>query len=101
MHTGHWMLSARGAFDAVTTSLLSQALEAACQAGGRYIVVNCSEINFADVAFLRALLCHSHGARVVVAAPSPVVCRLLEATDTTHLLQATGGPGEAHGERTH
>ncbi|MGQ4353067.1 STAS domain-containing protein [Streptomyces drozdowiczii] len=99
VHTGHWVLSARGAFDAVTTSLLNQALEAACQAGVRYIVINCSEISFADVAFLRALLCYSHGSRIVVAAPSAFVCRLLDATETTHLLQVTGGPGGAHGGR--
>ncbi|MFJ2275852.1 STAS domain-containing protein [Streptomyces sp. NPDC087866] len=92
VHTGRWTLWARGAFDADTTSVLSQLLEEACQAEAPRVVINCSDITFADVAFLRALLCHSPGARLVVAAPSLSVCRLLEATETTCLLLVKDGP---------
>ncbi|MET7345505.1 STAS domain-containing protein [Streptomyces sp. NPDC005547] len=99
VHTGRWTLWARGAFDADTTSVLSQLLEEACQAEAPRVVINCSDITFADVAFLRALLCHSPGARLVVAAPSLSVCRLLEATETTCLLLVKDGPDEAHGMR--
>ncbi|MET9594493.1 STAS domain-containing protein [Streptomyces sp. NPDC006516] len=81
---GRYVLYAKGVFDATTSGALDQALSRACHAGNPRIVIDCSAVTFADVAFLRALLsCNSHGARVAVAAPSLAVRRLLEATDTS------------------
>ncbi|MEU5655172.1 STAS domain-containing protein [Streptomyces sp. NPDC047737] len=91
---GRYVLYAKGAFDAATSSVLVQALCQARQAGISGLVIDCSAVTFADVSFLRALLSgNSHGTRVAVTAPSLAVCRLLEATDTTGRLLAAP---EAH-----
>ncbi|TXS01628.1 anti-sigma factor antagonist [Streptomyces sp. col6] len=89
-----WVLYARGTFDAVTTSLLTQVLDRARRARVSHIVVDCSAVTFADVAFLRALLGHFRDPLLVVDEPSPVVRRLLEVTDSTGLLLSGSGPGE-------
>lgn len=81
---GRYVLYAKGAFDAATSGVLDQALSQARQAGIPRMVIDCSAVTFADVAFLRALLSgSSHGTRVAVAAPSLAVSRLLEVTDTS------------------
>jgi len=88
------VLYAQGAFDAVTTSVLTRVLDRARREGVPRIVVNCSEVTFADIAFLRALLSHSHDSRLVLDEVPLVVRRLLEATETTRLLPPESGPGE-------
>ncbi|WP_327269717.1 STAS domain-containing protein [Streptomyces sp. NBC_01218] len=84
--SGRCVLYAQGAFDAVTTGVLGQAL---ARTRVSRIVVDCSAVTFADVAFLRVLLSGgSSGVRVAVTAPSLAVCRLIEATGSTGLLLA-------------
>lgn len=84
LRNDQWVLKAHGAFDAATTSLLEQALDQACQAQASRIVIDCSAVTFADIAFLRALLgTDTDGTRVVLAAPSLAVCRLLDATENS------------------
>lgn len=82
-----------GAFDAATTGVLDQAIG---RARMPRIVVDCSAVTFADVAFLR-VLCErdSHGTRVVVTAPSRAVRRLLDATGTTTRFLAAGDSAPA------
>ncbi|GAA3020970.1 STAS domain-containing protein [Streptomyces fulvorobeus] len=80
---GECLLYAEGEFDADTTSSLVEVLEEVRQERVRRIVVDCSAVTFADVAFLRALLDVSSGdTQVVLAAPSLALRRLLRATET-------------------
>lgn len=88
VRNGQCVLYAQGEFDAATTSVLVRAIG---RARVPRIVIDCSAVTFADIAFLRALLSSgSPDRRVVVAAPSLAVARLLDATETTGRLLATG-----------
>lgn len=88
------VLYAQGAFDTATTSVLLQTLGQVCRTRVPRIVIECSAVTFADIAFLRALLSsRSHDTQVVLAAPSLAVCRLLEVTETTgHFLTTQESP---------
>ncbi|WP_327179351.1 hypothetical protein OG599_31390 [Streptomyces sp. NBC_01335] len=57
------------------------------------IVIDCSAVTFADLAFLRALSgSGSEGTRIEVVAPSLAVRRLLDVTETTSRFLAAGHP---------
>lgn len=53
---GEWQLYVAGEFDDATTGSLADVLDDACRERARRIVIDCSAVTFADVAFLRALL---------------------------------------------
>ncbi|MFF7361805.1 hypothetical protein [Streptomyces sp. NPDC008125] len=64
-----------------TTGVLEEAMG---RARVPRIVIDCSAVTFADLAFLRALSgCGSQDTRMDVVAPSLAVRRLLDATETT------------------
>lgn len=88
---GQWQLYVKGEFDDATTGPLADVLDDACRERAWRIVIDCSAVTFADVAFLRALLTpHAQGIQVVLAAPSTALYRLLRATGTVNRFPVTG-----------
>ncbi|MFJ3703997.1 MULTISPECIES: STAS domain-containing protein [Streptomyces] len=91
---GEWQLYVAGEFDDATTGSLADVLDDACRERARRIVIDCSAVTFADVAFLRALLTpHAHDVQVVLAAPSGALRRLLQATGTVSRFPVTNRAG--------
>ncbi|MDF6022980.1 STAS domain-containing protein [Streptomyces sp. JH34] len=80
---GEWLLYVAGEFDDATTGSLVDVLDDACRERAWRIVIDCSAVTFADVAFLRALLGpRARGSQVTLAAPSTALRRLLQGTGT-------------------
>ncbi|MER7904948.1 STAS domain-containing protein [Streptomyces sp. NPDC095614] len=87
---GEWQLYVAGEFDEATTGPLADVLDDACRQRAWRIVIDCSAVTFADVAFLRALLTpHAHDIQVVLASPSTAVRRLLQATGAINRFPVT------------
>jgi anti-sigma B factor antagonist len=85
------VLALEGEFDLSAAPTLRERLDAVRTAGARGVVLDMSEVTFADSATLRELLraeaaLHADGVPLVLAAVRPAVARLLELTRTTSLL---------------
>ncbi|WP_354638805.1 STAS domain-containing protein [Kitasatospora camelliae] len=101
------VLRPAGELDHDTADALRSALDAALRADVRQVVIDCAALEFCDSTGLNLLLrarltAESGGRRIVIAAPGPMVSRLLEITGAGEVFEvfptadealAAGDPG--------
>lgn len=89
-----------GEADWSSAGRLSELLTAQLAGGAQRLLVDVSELTFADSASVRALVLagrtlRERGGKLVLARPQPAVARVLELMGVNELLVVQGGAGEA------
>jgi anti-sigma B factor antagonist len=96
----HALLTLTGECDIRTTPQLLDALAALVAGDKRLVLVDLSALSYLDVAGTRALLAArtalaDHGRSLALAAPQPIVSRMLELTRASHLIPVYQDVAEA------
>ncbi|MFI5825438.1 STAS domain-containing protein [Streptomyces rishiriensis] len=91
---GAWVVVARGSYDMDSVPALAEALKTAAAKHPK-VILDASEVTFADSAFLNVLILAHQAGTLRVVAPSPQVQRLCEITGVDRLLEIRESLDEA------